>query len=129
MYQSASSYVYEFYNLNILSNVTWFIKFTFTFTRLPNKSFITSSFFNQFFAFTFTLIFIPTLLLQTLASNLHLHLQVWFHFIRRVSLVLDTRLNTLIFMFLTTSEQAVQCVPCICLLIAYQQDQRPKYCL
>ena len=45
----------------------------------------------------------PCLLLETLVSNLHLHLQVSRHFIYLVSLVLEIRLNTLIFMFLTTS--------------------------
>ena len=44
------------------------------------------------------------LLLQTLASNLHLHLQVSCYSICLVSLDLDIRLNTLTFMFLTTSE-------------------------
>ena len=41
--------------------------------------------------------------LQTLASNLHLYTQVPYHDTLRVSLVLDARLNTLIFMSLTTS--------------------------
>ena len=43
------------------------------------------------------------LMLQTLASNLHLHLQVSYHSICLVSLVLDIRLNTLTFVSLTTS--------------------------
>ena len=43
------------------------------------------------------------LLLQALASRLHLHLQVSCHFMGLVSLVLDIRLNTLPFMFLITS--------------------------
>ena len=43
------------------------------------------------------------LLLQTLASDLHLHLQVSCHSMCLVSLVLDTRLNTLTFMLLTIS--------------------------
>ena len=43
------------------------------------------------------------LLLQTLASSLHLHLQVSYNFVCLVSLVLHIRLNTLTFMFLTTS--------------------------
>ena len=43
------------------------------------------------------------LLLQTLVSNLHLHLQVLWHSICFVSLVLEIRLNTLTFIFLTTS--------------------------
>ena len=43
------------------------------------------------------------LLLQTLASNVHLYLQVSCHFMYLVSLVLEIRLNTLTFMFLTRS--------------------------
>ena len=43
------------------------------------------------------------LLLQTLAYNLHLHLQVSCHSMCLVSLVLDIKLNTLTFLFLTTS--------------------------
>ena len=43
------------------------------------------------------------LLLQTLSFSLHLHLQVSCHFICLVSLVLDIKLKTLIFKFLTTS--------------------------
>ena len=42
------------------------------------------------------------LLLQTLESNLQLHLQVSCHSMCLVSLVLDIILNTLTFMFLTT---------------------------
>ena len=44
------------------------------------------------------------LLLQTLASNLHLHLHISCHSMRLVSLVLDIRLNILTSKFLTTSE-------------------------
>ena len=43
------------------------------------------------------------LLLQILASNLHLHLQVSCHSICYVSLVLDSRLNTVMFMFFIIS--------------------------
>ena len=43
------------------------------------------------------------LLLQTLASNLHLRLQVSCHFICLFSLVFEIKLNTLTFMFLTAS--------------------------
>ena len=43
------------------------------------------------------------LLLQTLASTLHLNLQVSCHSIYLVSLVLGIRLNTLTFIFLLTS--------------------------
>ena len=38
----------------IFSNITWFITLTFTITRIPNKSFITYTFFNYFFTFTST---------------------------------------------------------------------------
>ena len=45
------------------------------------------------------------LLLQTLASNLNLHLQVSCHSMRLVSLVLDIRLDTLTFMHLLVLTQ------------------------
>ena len=48
-------------------------------------------------------LFQSCLLLQTLASNLHLHLQALCYFTCFVSLVFDIRLNTLTFMFLATS--------------------------
>ena len=41
--------------------------------------------------------------LQTLVSNLHLHLHVPCHSVYLVSLVLDIKLNTLMFMFYITS--------------------------
>ena len=43
------------------------------------------------------------LLLQTLALNLHMHLQVPCQIMCLVSLILDIKLNTLTFMFLTVS--------------------------
>ena len=43
------------------------------------------------------------LLLQTLVSNLHLHLQVLCYFTCPITFAPDIRLNTLIFIFLTTS--------------------------
>ena len=43
------------------------------------------------------------LLLQTIASSVHLDLQISCHSICLVSLVLNTRLNTLTFLFLTAS--------------------------
>ena len=43
------------------------------------------------------------LLLQTLTPNLHSHLHVSFHSMCLVSLVLDIRLNILVFKFFTTS--------------------------
>ena len=48
-------------------------------------------------------LFHRSLLLQTLASNLHLHLHVSCHFICLVSLVLDIKLNTLTFTSFITS--------------------------
>ena len=50
------------------------------------------------------LLFQRCLLLQTLASNLHLHLHVSCHFIYLVSLVIDFKLNTLTFKSFITSE-------------------------
>ena len=73
---------------------------TLTITKIPRISFITYTFIDQFFTFASTFMIIPTLLLlQTLASNLHLHLHVSCHFMCLVSLVLDIRLNTLTFKF------------------------------
>ena len=66
---------------------------------IPNKSFITNSFVNQFFTLTFAFIFIPTLLI----IDLHLHLQVLYDSMYLVSLVLDIRLNTKTVIFLITS--------------------------
>ena len=86
------SYAYNFYNLNITYkyNITWFITFTLTITRIPNISSITYTFINQFFTFTPTFIIIPMLfILQTIASSLHLHLYASYHFMCLVSLVLD----------------------------------------
>ena len=78
--------------------------FTLTVTRIPNKSFIAYTFINQFFAFTLHLSsFQCCLLLQTLLLILHLYLHVSCCSIRLVSLVSDTRLNTLMFKFFTTS--------------------------
>ena len=48
------------------------------------------------------------LLLQTLASNLHLYLQVSYHSMYLISLVLDIGLNTLTFMFLTKHDFAYE---------------------
>ena len=49
------------------------------------------------------LLFQSCLLLQTLASNLHLHFHISCYSICLVSLVLDIRLKTLTFKFFTTS--------------------------
>ena len=80
-----------------------FITFTFTTIRIPSKFFITSFFINSLHSYLHLSLFQRCLLLQALASSLHLLLQVSCHFICLVSLVLDTRLNTLTFMFLTAS--------------------------
>ena len=59
---------------------------------------------NLFFTLAFAFIFIPTLLLlQKIAYNLNSHLHVSCHFIFFVSLVLDIKLNTLMFKSFTTS--------------------------
>ena len=68
---------------------------------IPNKSFITNSFVNQFFTLTSAFIFIPTLFI----IDLHLHLQVSCDSMYLVSLVLDIRLNTKTVMFLITSRR------------------------
>ena len=68
------------------------IALTLTITRIPNKSFITYAFVNQIFYSKHLLL---CLLLQTLASNLHLHLQVSCKSVCLVSFVLEIRLNTL----------------------------------
>ena len=46
IYQSSFFYTYNFYNLNILSNIASFITFTLTIIRVPNKSLINYSFAN-----------------------------------------------------------------------------------
>ena len=58
---------------------------------------------NSLHSHRYLSLFQRCLLLQTIASNLHLHLQVSCHFICLVSLVLDIKLNTLTFEFFTTS--------------------------
>ena len=90
-----------------------------TITRIPNKSFIIShiplsinSVHSHLNLSSFDLrlllqtlasnlhLHFQRLLLQTLASNLHLHFQVLCHSICLVLLVIDIRLNALTFMFL-----------------------------
>ena len=83
---------------HIISNITRFITFTLTITRIPNKYFITHTFVNHFFC-----ILQRCLLLQALSSSLHLHLHASCRSRSLVSLVLDIRLNTLTFKFFTTS--------------------------
>ena len=58
---------------------------------------------NYLYSHLHLLLFQRCLLLQTLPSNLHLHLQVSCHSMCFASSVLDIRLNTLTFKFLTTS--------------------------
>ena len=58
---------------------------------------------NSFHSHLDLLLFHLCLLSQTLASSLHLNLQVSCHFMYLLSLVLEIRLNILTFMFLTTS--------------------------
>ena len=93
----------------ILTNTTWFITFTLTITRIPNKSFIEYTYpllhisINSLHAHLHLSSFQHCLLLQLLASNLHLHLHVSCHSMCLASLVLDIKLNTLTFKFLTTS--------------------------
>ena len=96
VYQLNFFYTYSFYNLNL--------QFTFTIARILVRSFITHSFVDQLFAFTSAFIFTPSLfIITTLASSLHLYLQVSCHFMHLVSLVLEIRLNTFTFMFSLTS--------------------------
>ena len=95
VYSSTSLSANYFLHLQFFfSNIKWSVAFTFTFTRIPNISFITYTFINQFFTIW---LFHCCLLLQTLASSLHLHLHVSCHFMRLVSLVLDIRLKALSF--------------------------------
>ena len=103
IYQVICFYTYNFYSLNILQH--HMITFTFTITRIPNKSSINqfSLSINFLHSHLHLSLFQRCLLLQTHASNLHLHLQVSCHSMCLVSLVLEIRVNTLKFMFLTTS--------------------------
>ena len=58
-----------FLHLQIFSNITWFIGFTFTTAMLQIKSLITYFFVNQFFAFASAFIFIPSLFIVTNTSG------------------------------------------------------------
>ena len=57
-------YTYNFHSANSHQH-HMLITFTLTITWIPNKSFITNSFINQFFVFTSAFIFIPPLLIIT----------------------------------------------------------------
>ena len=82
-YESASFCTYSSHNLSI-HNITRLFTFTWTRTRIPNKTTITVTFINQFFTFLSAFIIILAL---SIIRNIS-------------SLVLDIGLNTLIFMFL-----------------------------
>ena len=78
--------------------MTCFITFTLKIIRIPNKYLLHTILSINFFAFTSTFIFMPTLfILETFSPNLHSHLHVPCHSINLVSLVLDIRSNTLTF--------------------------------
>ena len=91
------------FTIYIFQNITSFITFTFTITKILNKCLMTYTFINQFFAFTPTIIIIPRLFIVAntrIKSNLHLHVSC--HFMCLISLVLDIRLKTLTFNFFTS---------------------------
>ena len=95
IYQLFSFYTYNFYNLNILQHrMIYHIH-----TRIPNKSLshIPLSINCIHSHLHLSSFHLCCLLLQTLPSNLHLHFQVLCHFMCLVSLVLDIRLNTILF--------------------------------
>ena len=81
----------------MLTKIKGFTTFTLTITRIPNKSFIAYA----FIAFTPAFIMIPTLVIITNTTvNLHLRSMHYIlcHSMRLVSLVPNTRLNTLSFL-------------------------------
>ena len=94
--------IYNFHSL--FSNITWSL---YSHSQLIgfqiNTSWHILFSINSLHSHLHLSLFQRCLLLQALASSLHLHPQVSYHFICLVSLVLDTRLNTLVFMFLTAS--------------------------
>ena len=101
---SASFFLHlQLFIIYIFQNITCFITFTFTITKILSKCFMTYTFINQFFGFTPTIIINPRLFFVAntrIKSNLHLHVSC--HFMCLVSLVLDIRLKTLIFNFFTS---------------------------
>ena len=92
IYQLFYFYIYSFYSLKIL-----LCRIINPLSHIP---FSVNSLHSHLHLSSFHL----CLLLQTLTSNLHLHLQVLCHSVCLVSLVLDIRLNTVTFMFLIVSE-------------------------
>ena len=102
IYQLTFLYTCNFPSLNTLQ-ITWYITFIFTINWIAKKPLITFYFINWFFTLTSAFITIGSLLsFGTLASNLHLHLQVSGHIMSLGSLILGIRLDILMFMFLTT---------------------------
>ena len=89
------SCTYTFHSLNILQHHTIYHIHTHNYQDSKPLSI------NSLHSHLHLLSFQRCLLLQTLPSNLHLHLHVSCHSICLVSLVLDIRLNTLTFTFLT----------------------------
>ena len=89
-YRLVSFYTYSLYNLNIIQHSMIY------YVRIHNCLGSLHSHLNLS-------LFHCCLLLETLASSLELHLQVFYHFMFDVSLVFGIRLNNLTFMFLTTS--------------------------
>ena len=94
-------YIVNFYIIRIFhsdtSNVINMNVFVRLFAHIPLS-------FNALYSHLHLSLFHRCLLLQTLAFHLHLHLRVSCHSMCLVSLVLYIRLNTLTFIFLTTSE-------------------------
>ena len=108
-----SSIVSVYSSINLSTN--FFLHLQFSYSKYSLKSQFLSHSHSQLLGFqTNHLLHIPlpinslhshlhlflfqrSLLLQTIASNLHLHLHFSCHFINLVSLVLDIRLNTLTF--------------------------------
>ena len=90
--------------IEIFPNIVWFITFLFTIIGFKTNrlSHIPLSI-NYLHSHLHLSLFQRFLLLKTRASSLNLHLKISYYFMCLVSLVLDIRLNTLIFMFLTTS--------------------------
>ena len=103
IYQLHFFYIYNFYSVNILQHHMIYhihsLLLGFQINPLSHIPLSINSLHSHLHLSSFHL----CLLLQTLESNLHLHLQVSCHSICHISLVLDIRLNTLTFMFLIVS--------------------------
>ena len=88
----------------MFTNITRFITFTLTITSIPKNPLLHTPFsINSLHSHLHLFLFQRSLLLQTLAPNLHSHLQVSCHSINLVLLVLDIRLDTLTFKLFTAS--------------------------